>query len=56
MSADFDARDADNESESSGRNCPNCGHPIKMVVINGPGEARASPCGCYVTPSVLERE
>lgn len=55
MSTDSDSGDDTGESELSSTDCPHCGHPIKMVVVNGPGEARASPCGCYVVPRVLER-
>ncbi|WP_226004966.1 hypothetical protein [Natrinema salinisoli] len=36
--------------------CPLCGTPIWAVSVIGPLEASASPCGCTVTPGLLEND
>lgn len=30
--------------------CPECGAQAEAVVVLGPGEAYAAPCGCQVPP------
>nr|WP_277520434.1 hypothetical protein [Natrinema salsiterrestre]MDF9744971.1 hypothetical protein [Natrinema salsiterrestre] len=36
--------------------CPLCGTPIWAVSVIGPLEASAAPCGCTVTPGLLETD
>ncbi|WP_049924691.1 hypothetical protein [Halopiger djelfimassiliensis] len=35
--------------------CPRCGTPILRVSVAGPLEATAGPCGCPVSPGILDR-
>ena len=34
--------------------CPHCDTPIALVVSYGPGTHEATPCGCWVSGSLLE--
>ncbi|MDS0475994.1 hypothetical protein [Natrinema sp. 1APR25-10V2] len=36
--------------------CPECGRPVWIVTVAGPGVGTASPCGCAVVPGGLEHE
>jgi hypothetical protein len=35
--------------------CPRCDTPIAVVVSYGPATHRATPCGCPVSESLLEK-
>ncbi|KDE57531.1 hypothetical protein EL22_11495 [Halostagnicola sp. A56] len=34
--------------------CPRCGRPVTHVTSTGPTDHTASPCGCRVSPNLLE--
>ncbi|WP_143825059.1 hypothetical protein [Natrinema ejinorense] len=36
--------------------CPRCGTPVAIVSVTGPGRATAGPCGCLVSPGLMNRE
>lgn len=54
MSSDADPT-ADEDS-SPVPDCPSCGEPVAVVSVTGPHTAAAGPCGCSITPGLLERD
>ncbi|SFS64992.1 hypothetical protein [Halostagnicola kamekurae] len=41
-------------AESPFPQCPRCGRPVTRVTSTGPTDHTASPCGCRVSPNLLE--
>ncbi|WP_186336515.1 hypothetical protein [Natrarchaeobaculum aegyptiacum] len=52
----FWADEADLPDDTSLPTCPSCGTPITHVTSTGPGTHVATPCGCPVSPDVLEQD
>ncbi|WP_230198706.1 hypothetical protein [Halopiger djelfimassiliensis] len=54
LGIDYD--DDDVPDVSSLPTCPRCGGPVVRVTATGPLEATAAPCGCRVSPGLLDDE
>ncbi|WP_086009363.1 hypothetical protein [Natrinema versiforme] len=60
MRSDIDSSgdtDSSPDADSSSLpDCPRCGEPVTTVTVSGPHTGIAGPCGCSVSPGLLERE
>lgn len=53
-SENWESRTDLDPTESPFPQCPRCGRPVTRVTSTGPTDHTASPCGCRVSPNLLE--
>ncbi|MBZ6496389.1 hypothetical protein [Natrinema longum] len=53
---DRDTSEPDDHGSQYLPDCPRCGTPVAIVSATGPNRATASPCGCLVSPGLINRE